>query len=330
MATYKGINGFAVQSLASDPSPLDEGQVWYNNASYAFKLAGYNTAAWASGGNINSARRGIFASGGGIQTAAIAAGGYNNSTSAPGFTELYNGISWTVGSGLNTGRYIGAGFGTQTAYIGAGGYSYPGATSWDITESWNGSSWTNLPATLSSNSLYKAGTGISTAGLVVGYGSTVNQLWNGSTWTTNPVTMNTSLNRRCISGTQTSSIASGGANPGGAVSSSEKYNGTAWTSTPNINTARYDLGAAGTSDSSSLIFGGDRSPGPVYNTSTESWDGTSWSNTASLSTSRNSLGSAGNQTSALASSGQSTGDTVIAATEEWIGAGVATKTITTS
>jgi hypothetical protein len=39
MTTYKGINGFAVQSVASDPSPLDEGQVWYNNATYAFKLA---------------------------------------------------------------------------------------------------------------------------------------------------------------------------------------------------------------------------------------------------------------------------------------------------
>ena len=38
MTTYKGINGFAVQSVATDPSPLDEGQVWYNNATYAFKV----------------------------------------------------------------------------------------------------------------------------------------------------------------------------------------------------------------------------------------------------------------------------------------------------
>jgi hypothetical protein len=51
MTTYKGINGFAVQSVGSDPSPLDEGQVWYNNASYAFKLASVTTAgAWATGG----------------------------------------------------------------------------------------------------------------------------------------------------------------------------------------------------------------------------------------------------------------------------------------
>jgi hypothetical protein len=57
MATYKGINGFAVQSVASDPSPLDEGQVWYNNATYAFKLARVTTVAtWASGGNLNTTR----------------------------------------------------------------------------------------------------------------------------------------------------------------------------------------------------------------------------------------------------------------------------------
>jgi hypothetical protein len=43
MTTYKGINGFAVQSVGSDPSPTDEGQVWYNNASYAFKVASVTT-----------------------------------------------------------------------------------------------------------------------------------------------------------------------------------------------------------------------------------------------------------------------------------------------
>jgi len=32
MATYKGIKGFKTQSLGSDPSPLLEGQVWYNTA----------------------------------------------------------------------------------------------------------------------------------------------------------------------------------------------------------------------------------------------------------------------------------------------------------
>ena len=74
MTTYKGINGFAVQSVASDPSPLNEGQVWYNNATYAFKLASVTTAGtWASGGNINTARS--SGGGSGTQTASLIFGG---------------------------------------------------------------------------------------------------------------------------------------------------------------------------------------------------------------------------------------------------------------
>ena len=37
MATYKGIKGVKVQSLASDPT-LVEGQVWYNTTTYALKF----------------------------------------------------------------------------------------------------------------------------------------------------------------------------------------------------------------------------------------------------------------------------------------------------
>ena len=332
MTAYVGIQGQNILITATDPSNPVEGQIWYNSTSNTLK--DYQNvvvaAAWASGGNLNTARRGIAASNGGTQTAGLAAGGYNGSTSVPGFTELYNGTSWTVGNSLNTGRYVGLGIGTQTAFIIAGGYSYPPSTAYDITESWNGTSWTNLPATLSSAGLYRTGTGTQTAGIAVGYGTTENQLWNGSAWTTNPLTMNTSLSGRGISGTQTSAIASGGQDPVGAVTSSEKYNGSAWTSTPNINTARFFAGAAGTSNSSSLMFAGNRSPGPSYNTSTELWDGTSWTTTPSMSTSTNSNGSAGTATSALSFGGD--GPSMVAATEEFTGASIAlqTKTITTS
>ncbi len=37
MATYKGINGYAVQTVASDPSPGDPGQVFYNTTSKVFE-----------------------------------------------------------------------------------------------------------------------------------------------------------------------------------------------------------------------------------------------------------------------------------------------------
>lgn len=332
MTDYIGIQGQNILIVSSDPSNPIEGQIWYNSTSNTLK--GYQNvivaAAWASGGNLNTARRSVMASNGGTQTAALAAGGFDGSTSVPGFTELYNGTSWTVGSPLNTGRYAGAGFGTQTASIAAGGYSYPPNTFSDITESWNGSSWTNLPATSGDSGFYKTGTGTQTAGLVVGFGSTQNQYWNGSVWTTNPATMNTSISGRGVSGTQTSAIASGGLNPAGAVNSSESYNGTSWTSTSNINTARYFLGAAGSSNTASLIFQGNRDPGPNVSTATELWDGTSWTTTASTSTPTNAVGSAGNTTSALSFGGD--GPPIKAATEEWTGASTAlqTKTITSS
>jgi len=40
MATYKGIQGYSVQKLESDPtaSANTEGQVWYNSTSYSFKI----------------------------------------------------------------------------------------------------------------------------------------------------------------------------------------------------------------------------------------------------------------------------------------------------
>ena len=38
MATYLGIKGVKVQSLASDPSPLIEGVVWYNTATKLLKF----------------------------------------------------------------------------------------------------------------------------------------------------------------------------------------------------------------------------------------------------------------------------------------------------
>ena len=119
MTTYKGINGFAVQSVATDPSPLDEGQVWYNNATYAFKLASATTAGtFASGGNLNTARYSL--GGSGTQTAALAFGGNASSPTDSAATELYNGTSWTNDSAsLATGRVVlgGSPAGTQTSAL---------------------------------------------------------------------------------------------------------------------------------------------------------------------------------------------------------------------
>ena len=58
MTTYKGINGFGIQYLDSDPANPITGQVWYNSTSKSLKgtTASFSTGTWASGGNLNTAR----------------------------------------------------------------------------------------------------------------------------------------------------------------------------------------------------------------------------------------------------------------------------------
>jgi hypothetical protein len=57
MATYKEINGTAVQNVAGDPSNPVEGEVWYNSSTGAFRLSkGPVVNAWSTGGDLNTAR----------------------------------------------------------------------------------------------------------------------------------------------------------------------------------------------------------------------------------------------------------------------------------
>jgi hypothetical protein len=74
MTTYKGIQGFTIQNLSADPSNPIEGQVWYNSTSNVWKVEEATTAgAWATGGNLNTARYQLGSAG--TQTAGLAFGG---------------------------------------------------------------------------------------------------------------------------------------------------------------------------------------------------------------------------------------------------------------
>ena len=102
MANLKTLSGFPIQNLTSDPVP------------YAQALADNPYAgSWASGGNLNTARRGL--GGDGTQTAAWVVGGYTGANSAT--HEHYDGSSWTEVADINTARYSGSAMGTQTAAI---------------------------------------------------------------------------------------------------------------------------------------------------------------------------------------------------------------------
>ena len=84
MTKYIEIKGHSLQSVATDPEV------------YA--------GAWASGGNMNTARR--YLGGCGIQTAALGIAGYVGG-GTPGYralVEQYDGTSWPEIADLNTAR----------------------------------------------------------------------------------------------------------------------------------------------------------------------------------------------------------------------------------
>jgi hypothetical protein len=126
-------------------------------------------------------------------------------------------------------------------------------------------------------------------------------------------------------GTQTSTVAFGGANP--AVSSlSESYNGSAWSGTPSLNTARQGLGGAGASNTSALAFGGEGPPSNLNVNNSESFNG-SWTSTPSLNTGRGGVAGTGIQTAALAVGGAETPSyNLSTATEKWNGSSWTTST----
>src|SRR5210317_481134 len=127
--TYGSVTG-GVPAVASDPPSPAEGDIWYNTTTGALRFRA-KAGAWATGGNLNTARFNL--AGSGTQTAGLAFGG---SPPGTGVTESYDGTSWTELNDLNTSRGYLAGAGTQTSAIAIGGYIAPPGVG--PAETWNG------------------------------------------------------------------------------------------------------------------------------------------------------------------------------------------------
>ena len=178
MATYKGIQGYTVQKLSSDPTASKaEGQLWYNSSSGKFKIAVAGAGVWATGGSLNAGRS--YGVGTGTNTAALFAGGQPPYTAA---VEEYDGTSWTETADLNTGRSNATGQGTQTASLFAAGSTPPVSA---LTETWNGTSWTEVN-NINTARYGLGGAGTSTAALAMGGKEPTADLveeWDGTSWT---------------------------------------------------------------------------------------------------------------------------------------------------
>ena len=154
--------------------------------------------------------------------------------------------TWVTQNNMNTARLGLAGAGTVSASLAIGGLTEPPQVFKAFTESYNGTSWTEV-----------ADLNLARAKLAASSYSPV-----------------------------TSSIVfagdAGGPPPSRRTNRSETWNGSAWTDAPTLNTARAELGGAGNSATNALAFGGEGAPGTGFQALTEIWNGSSWTETTDL------------------------------------------------
>ena len=312
MANLKTFSGFPIQNLTSDPVPYAQALadnpyagVWASGAnmnvtdktqgrgsagsthstSLAFGGApgatgateSYNGTAWTELNDLNNARG--YVVGMGTNTAALAVGG--NPPATAGYTEVWNGSSWTETADLTRGpsspqaaAYM-MGSGSSTSGLVYGGDE--GATNKSaLTESWNGSAWTEVNDLNTSRS-YGAGTGTSnTAALCLsGFnwtpgisGSPLVEQWNGSSWTEIADVNGRGRPGASCQGSVTATIMFGGSPDNSTVlGNTESWDGSAWTEVNDLSTARNGLGGSGVS-TNALAFGGLTPPVTAV---TEEW-----------------------------------------------------------
>jgi hypothetical protein len=142
--------------------------------------------------------------------------------------------------------------------------------------------------------------------------------------------MNTGRGYSAGFGSQTSAVAASGTPYSAAT---EEYNGSSWTSVNNMNTARQQAAASGSSETAGIVFGGEIPPATL-SAATESYNGSTWTTSpASLATARIGLMGAGqSSSSALAMQGAigPPGPAWGGLTEEWNDPTLAVQKITTS
>ena len=336
MATYKGIQGYTVQKLATDPPAAQSvGQLWYNSTTYDFKIGTSGAGAWASGGALNTGRFPIgSAKNAPALSTGLAFGGTAPGPAKTGATESYDGTSWTEKGDLVDARIAVGGAGTATAALAFGGDSpgYPTAT-----ESFDGTSWTVVPATLTQGKDSAASFGLQTAAIFAsGYAgppagptgvTNKTDSYNGTVWTEVNIN-NTARSYVQGCGIQTLGLIAGGSQPP-YTAATETWDGTSWATVNGLNTARANLAVFGVQTDAVASGGADGST-PRF-TICEQYDGTSWTEVANLANANKMSGSSGTSGSAgINFGGSDPSNAPMTRTEEWTDPVYAIKTVTVS
>ena len=312
MATYKEIHGVNIQYRSSD-APEIAGDVWYNASTGLLKMYA-SEGTFATGGNLNTGTYGRQGCGASQSAALVAGGGANPSTAN---SEEYDGSAWAEGDNLNQARTYGGSGGTQTAgiifagvFLNSAGPSPSPDVRQDTTETYDGSSWTEV-GDLNTARQNTTGCGTTTSALCFGGSTgsdvTIAESYDGTSWT-EVGDLTTARKYLKGAGTNTAALCIGG-QPN--VAATETWNGTSWTEVADLNTGRQSMGVAIQGTNTSTLVNGGASP---TTNKTELWDGTSWTETTDSSVTRTELSGAGTQSDAIFMGG---GTSPSAQTEEW-------------
>ena len=215
--------------------------------------------------------------------------------------------TWSSGGSINSARRgLGGAGSTNTAVLAFGGTD---GTNRAYTESYNGSSWTEL-TDLNTARSFTGGAGVQTAALAFSGATANTETWNGSSWT-EVNNMNTSRNTIGAAGlSNTAALGFGGDVPP-LTTKTESWDGSSWTEVNDLNTARNN--GAGLGTSTAAIYASGSAPG--NSTAVENWDGSSWTEIAELNTARYGARASGVTTSGLVFGGNPTSTK----TESWNG-----------
>jgi len=231
--------------------------------------------------------------------------------------------SWRTSINMNQERTALGGGGTSTAAIAYGGQIVPG-TYQSLTETWNGTSWTEVNNLNTARSNLYGAARTNTAALAFGglsdaapeYNIKAVENWNGSSWT-EVADLNLQRYGPGGVGTNTAALAFGGAQfptgpAPGVKAVTELWNGSAWTETADLNTARNSAAGLGATSTNGLAVGGSPVTAIV-----ESWNGSAWTETTDLNSANQGQGAGGEYTTGLVFGGHD--PSVTGRTEEWNG-----------
>ncbi len=327
--TGLGTTSTAFRTVASDPSPLIAGDVWYNSTSDTFKC-GQGVDAFAVSSSISTNR--ALHNGAGTAAAAVVFGGETSTSAFTLTTEKWSGTAWSSTGSISGNRHYAMGCGTSSAALVCGGYSVfgsPYTSSSPNSQTYNGTSWT----TTGSQSYHRSSGGIfgtSTSVLVfsghssAGYTAT-SESFNGSTWASSTSYVNAEEGIWSNAGTSsTSGITTGRS----GFTAMHSYNGIAWSSASS-RTQMIGWGCGGGTATAAIGIGGtNNGSGTGAVATSERYDGSTWAAGATMGTARFGPGGGGTASNSVLVTAGKTNTTYQSSTEILSTSSVAAKTFT--